>query len=354
MFSLKTLLLFLIILAISLFAFLKLNHHKTRPTFPQHYPSFSQPLNDRPVIGILSQPCKYLSPEGKKQSYIAASYVKFLESAGAQVVPILYDYDETTLTNIFSKINGIFFPGGDAEIFIDGTFGRELSHFSKTGEFLVNLVLNANSQGNYYPLFGTCLGHELISVIISGDYDLLSQVSSLNHCNTLEFNSKFNISQIYHNMPAEIIEYVKKQKGAYFNHENAVEYQNYLDDDNLKDFFHITSYSRDKKNVTRFIANFEGKNAPVFTFQYHAEKAPFEWKLVDDINHQREMMEFARNLANFFVGEARKNPNSIDDDTLAGWLINNYNTSRKNDSSFEQQYFFDQLGSSNIRRNLFN
>lgn len=46
-------------------------------------------LNDRPVIGILTQPSRTCEKIGKGNSYIAASYVKYLESAGARVVPIL-------------------------------------------------------------------------------------------------------------------------------------------------------------------------------------------------------------------------------------------------------------------------
>ena len=37
------------------------------------------------IVGILSQ-----KVWGKNASYIAASYVKYIESAGARVVPILY------------------------------------------------------------------------------------------------------------------------------------------------------------------------------------------------------------------------------------------------------------------------
>lgn len=48
-------------------------------------------LNDRPIIGILSQESysvnKYF-PEEKYKSYIAASYIKFIESAGARVIPV--------------------------------------------------------------------------------------------------------------------------------------------------------------------------------------------------------------------------------------------------------------------------
>lgn len=48
-------------------------------------------LNDRPIVGILSQETysvnKYF-PDEEYKSYIAASYVKFIESAGARVIPI--------------------------------------------------------------------------------------------------------------------------------------------------------------------------------------------------------------------------------------------------------------------------
>lgn len=48
-------------------------------------------INERPIIGLLTQPGE---PAPVGQSYVAASYVKWLESAGARVVPILYDMTE--------------------------------------------------------------------------------------------------------------------------------------------------------------------------------------------------------------------------------------------------------------------
>lgn len=50
-------------------------------------------VNDEPIIGVLSQEMSYYL-DGKYPgqftggSYIAASYVKFVESGGARVVPI--------------------------------------------------------------------------------------------------------------------------------------------------------------------------------------------------------------------------------------------------------------------------
>lgn len=66
------------------------------------------PLNNRPLVGILSQPgAGYnhetnLSSDGGDDatSYIAASYVKFVESGGARAVPLLYDEPEASLRKV--------------------------------------------------------------------------------------------------------------------------------------------------------------------------------------------------------------------------------------------------------------
>ena len=47
-----------------------------------------KPRNNRVIIGVLSQPS---DPSGPGESYIAASYVKFLEASGARVVPFVHD-----------------------------------------------------------------------------------------------------------------------------------------------------------------------------------------------------------------------------------------------------------------------
>lgn len=58
-----------------------------------------------PVIGI------YTQTHSTQSSYIVASYVKFIEMAGAQVVPI-YSFSETNeVLSLMAKINGVVFPG---------------------------------------------------------------------------------------------------------------------------------------------------------------------------------------------------------------------------------------------------
>ena len=48
-------------------------------------------LNPRPIVGILAQELPHSLEESfvNKTSYIGAAYVKYIESAGARVVPVL-------------------------------------------------------------------------------------------------------------------------------------------------------------------------------------------------------------------------------------------------------------------------
>lgn len=92
------------------------------PTQPQSLvasprcPAADPNLNFRPVIGILSHPGDGASgrlSNATNASYIAASYVKFVESAGARVIPLIFNEPlevlyEVSTTFFFSVKNSLF------------------------------------------------------------------------------------------------------------------------------------------------------------------------------------------------------------------------------------------------------
>ncbi|XP_019233050.1 PREDICTED: gamma-glutamyl hydrolase 2-like [Nicotiana attenuata] len=72
-------------------------------------------LNYRPVIGIVSHPGDGASGRlnnGTDVSYIAASYVKFAEMAGARVIPLIYTEPPEILNQKLNLVNGVIFTGG--------------------------------------------------------------------------------------------------------------------------------------------------------------------------------------------------------------------------------------------------
>jgi gamma-glutamyl hydrolase len=57
-------------------------------------------------------------------SYIAASYVKFVESAGARVVPIKINQSQEYYKKMFYATNGLLIPGGAVSLYDSGKSAR--------------------------------------------------------------------------------------------------------------------------------------------------------------------------------------------------------------------------------------
>ncbi|KAF8715785.1 hypothetical protein HU200_026734 [Digitaria exilis] len=115
---------------------------------------------DRPVIGIVSHPGDGAGgriSNGTATSYIGASYVKFVEAAGARVIPLVYNEPEERLLEKLSLVNGVLFTGGS----------EKQGVYFETIKKVFQHVLDKNDAGEPFPLFAQCLGFELVSMIVS-------------------------------------------------------------------------------------------------------------------------------------------------------------------------------------------
>ena len=101
-------------------------------------------FTDRPVIGVFTR-----YNENTEENVIAASYIKWLESAGARSIPIHMDTSETELKDIFRNINGLLLPGG-------------IAHLNESTRYMWNLAKEANENGDHFPVWGTCLGFQFM------------------------------------------------------------------------------------------------------------------------------------------------------------------------------------------------
>lgn len=93
------------------------------------------------VVGILSLQSQSIMVNGTKINYIAASYVKWLESAGASAIPIPYDASDDLVEEIFTQINGLLFPGGAASM-------------PPSAKKAWELATERNSSGDFFPVWG--------------------------------------------------------------------------------------------------------------------------------------------------------------------------------------------------------
>ena len=76
-----------------------------------------------------------------KTSYIAASYVKYLQASGARVVPLIMTDSPLEISAQILKLDGVVFPGGK------GTYGPN-------GVLIFNEIKRINKQGLFYPAWG--------------------------------------------------------------------------------------------------------------------------------------------------------------------------------------------------------
>ncbi|KAG5546051.1 hypothetical protein RHGRI_018279 [Rhododendron griersonianum] len=282
-------------------------------------PAADPKLNFRPVIGILSHPGDGASGRlnnASNASYIAASYVKFVEAAGARVIPLIYNEPPDVLYKKLNLVNGVLFTGGWAKSgpyfnVVDGIFKK---------------ILEKNDGGDHFPLLAICLGFELLTMIISKDNNILESFKASDQASTLEFTKEMNI------------------EGTVFQRYTVfygISPEKFLENMDLCNFFKILTNSADSDNKV-YVSTVQARNYPVTAFQWHPEKNAFEWGL-SMIPHSEDAVQVTQYVANFFVSEARKSLNRPPTRKVLNNLIYNYSPTYcgKAGKGYDEVYIFD-------------
>lgn len=165
-----------------------------------------------PLIGILAQPCESCP----SRMYINAAYAKMVQLAGGRAVPIRYYDSKEELWRLFKSVNGMIWPGGLTWLYqgrsVHGNLTESDARFLSvlgpeaalrsvpcppltdepyvwTARQLYQWAVEANDAGNPFPIWGTCLGFQLLQMLM-GDVmrdELLVPTDSVDHATTLTF-----------------------------------------------------------------------------------------------------------------------------------------------------------------------
>lgn len=210
--------------------------------------------SERPIIGILSQPIidkllhKFI-PYSKNKSYIATSYVKYVQAAGARVVPIYDTYDKKNLSLIFNSINGLLLPGGGSSL--------KKSKYIKTVKRLMKLAIDFNENGGYFPVFGICLGFEAMHVYFEKNQNFLSPLDVENKSLPIKLDESFVTSRMFFNLTKELRNALEK-KGLTANfHKEGIHPSWYKRNDRLGSQYRLLATSVDRAGKP-FVAAMEG------------------------------------------------------------------------------------------------
>ena len=151
------------------------------------------PVNDRPVVGIFTQPLATETMEFDSESseddgtreYVMAAYVKFVEMGGGIPVPIDSTLPPKKMEKALDKVNGLLFPGGGQKLMNDdGTPGEYLLQ----GLHAYNYAKKLNDKGTYFPVYAVCMGFQMVHLfealyddtLVTGYFDGRDQPSPNN------------------------------------------------------------------------------------------------------------------------------------------------------------------------------
>ncbi|XP_019122532.2 gamma-glutamyl hydrolase [Larimichthys crocea] len=288
----------------------------------------SAKTNDRPIIGVLAQ--EVYSPKPNQSSYIAASYVKFLESAGARVVPVMINQTLEEYKTLFNSINGILYPGGGVSIISSG--------YERAAKIFYDLAIEANKRGDYFPVWGTCLGFEQLAYLTSGE-SLLSHTNTSGVALPLTFTNEAKGSRMFKGFPAELMKDLSSQPLTENSHKWSLAVLTYNTNEELKKFYKVLSTNTD--GDTEFVSTVEAYDYPIYGTQWHPEKNAFEWTR-PYIPHSPSAIKTTFYMADFFVSEARKNFHRFEskEDESKALIYNHSPVYTGMQSAFEQIYFF--------------
>ena len=215
-------------------------------------------LTNRPLIGIISQPG---DPATGHDSYIAASYVKFVEAAGARVVPFFHDAPAEETEARFAAVNGVLVPGGAARLAPGHTFFDVASR-------VIDLATEANlEKKEHFPILAICLGFEALGVHLSGNSSLLSSFDAEDTAAPLYFTEAAEKSRLFGSMPRRVRESLAAKPFARESHSWGISLTSFEAEEKLRESVEVLSLSSDPEGRV-YVSSMEHKTLPFSATQW--------------------------------------------------------------------------------------
>eukprot|EP01133_Synstelium_polycarpum_P013238 gene13238-15556_t len=270
--------------------------------------------------------------------YIAASYVKYVESGGARVAPIFYDIEAEDLKTLLSQINGVLLPGGGVDL-------NTQPAYYETLQLIWEYIITANDNADPMPLWGTCMGFQQLNMLAAKDLSILSYYNSENYTVPLDFTNLASGSRLFQNATQDIMTALATKPITMNNHMYGVAPTTFSATSSLYSFYDALSWNTDRVGNT-FLSTIEAKNYPIYGTQWHPEKPLFEWWNQEVMDHSFESIKANQYTSNFFVNECRKSSHSFaSQQSESAALIYNYQPVYSFDiePDFEQVYYFKNI-----------
>ena len=194
-----------------------------------------------PIIGIYTEDAEDFGQQiDPNQTYISASYIKNIEMAGGQVIPLFYHYSTEKLLDILSKLNGVFLPGGEMPIDTDNQWTANIVT-------IFQYATMQNSIGNPFPIWATCLSYEAALYIYSGKKDnmtVLTKVIGQRGLTDPLIVKDSNSKLLKALSPQELKEATTGQGIFWFHHTWSITLETYQNTPGINKFWRLVSTSK--------------------------------------------------------------------------------------------------------------
>ena len=224
-------------------------------------------------IGILSSamPLEHLN---QAQSYLDKAYVSWIQMSGANAVIIPYNTDN--LSTYLSSVHGVVLVGGGVWVTtpIDGkrTHSKEqYGTYMRAVQEIYDHAVRENDRGNHYPLWGTCLGFDMLAMMGENLHD----GSYLHH---IQDANKFRLgplifkgsSRLRSAIPKSLQTQMVDAPVVHHIHKHGFDMKS-AHTKKLTKYLKIVSVD-EADNGVEFVNMFEYKKYPFYGCQWHPEK----------------------------------------------------------------------------------
>lgn len=245
-------------------------------------------VEDSLCVGILTLP--HLRKTEHGTSHIMKSYVDWFEDRGVKVVPVPYDtvHHET----YFHMINGLFIPGTD----------KGFDVMNKTLVKTVTRFFELSLQpGEYFPIWGTCFGFQLLTMLVSGNTTLQRYEADGRY--SIHITKDGKRSRMMHGFSKPYRSYLENSPSTLQYHDYGISPTDFLANTHLRRFYRILATAQDHQG-REYVAAIEGKYYPIYGVQGHPERqkrsAPFLAFFISELqkNSHRMHVPFMRSIYN--------------------------------------------------------
>jgi gamma-glutamyl hydrolase len=222
----------------------------------------------------------------------------------------MWNSSDAELSAAFSQVNGLLLTGGHIS---------RHSGYSNSTFKLLRMAQAANDAGDFFPVWGTCQGHEQLAQVGSGQQEpsiLKPTAGTEGLIVPLNFTEHASSSRLLSAASAEVMSTLSKHKVTINLHSLGALAADMTRSGSAEAAFYRVLATNTNSAGSEFVSLMEGRAYPFYTSQFHGEKNAFEWNQGWELNntaqgaeaHTAEAVAAMQYLSSFFVSEARKSP----------------------------------------------